>query len=238
MKTDEIKLSKARYRGFLAVSAFFLMGLSLLALSQKIVRPQATCGKPEFSFISNPPSVVVGENFDLLINLDPKGCTNIIAFTLRFTFDDTKIELQNPSDVGSNILPTNPNFIYTGILNGNKIIIEGGLPNANLLTYQTMFTVKMRAKNIPITELTSAAVNWQNDTESGDYTSDKLNNVDILVNIIPAGAVNSPTPTPDSPPHTPTPSPTGMPFMGMQLGPTHEDQPFSIFQFILGLNLF
>src|SRR3989338_3122634 len=78
----------------LVVSVFFFKNISSLS--------KAASGVPSLSYAIVPESVQAGQNFDLILQVNPNNAT-FNAFELYISYDPTKVEFQNTAELSQNI---------------------------------------------------------------------------------------------------------------------------------------
>lgn len=220
---------------FLLVLSLFFTGMTIFAVSQRLVRKSfAVCSNPTVRFTTDvPPPLVVGNNFNLIIDLDPNGC-EVNAFKLKFSFDPQILELQDLQDIGANVMQMNmPLMTQSNLMESRTMQIEGGPVNAMYTNRQNVLAVRMRVKpDIDVGVGTTTPVLWAQDTEIMDLTS---NREDAELPIVNAYSGIPPLTSPTAEPGTPTPTPKGIEFMGLQLGAIRGNKGLKIFELLFGL---
>ncbi|MBM3283462.1 hypothetical protein FJY90_04365 [Candidatus Gottesmanbacteria bacterium] len=130
----------------LTVFLFASVFLALVAAGMRYVRPKAAGGPISLSFTSLPEQLRSGGDFDLIVRANP-GDLPFNAFELHFTFDDTKAELRNLSDPGSNIERMfSSDLSLTQKIEGNKIVISGAKTGDAFSGNQNIDLVKVKMK--------------------------------------------------------------------------------------------
>src|SRR3989338_503093 len=127
---------------FIAVATL----LGVVALRQRIIKPKAA-NTPILTFSTTTP--ITPCDFAVIARVSPDG-VSFNAFDLSFTFDDTKVDLCNTSDLNSNFEKMfDSDFPFTKItLTGNKIFVQGAKTGTAFPSNadSDLIKVKMRKK--------------------------------------------------------------------------------------------
>lgn len=175
---------------FIAVMSYFFIRSQRSKFTSRLA-----VGTPVLSFGTNPASPKAGENFELLIQVDPKN-NDFHAFDLVISYDDTLVEPQNLADLTENITSsqeilkdTNPNL--TNIDPAAKTIrIVGARLKEPFSSLSVIARVTVRVK--PTVPAGSYEIfKWDEKTKLGDYV--KIGIVEKrkkFFKIIEAGMIN------------------------------------------------
>lgn len=168
------KIKALMFFAFIATAVF----MTIVAIRQRLVKPKAGAGQPILVFAVSTP-FKAGADFDLTIKVNPNGAS-FNAFEFLFTFDDAKVELRDPANLGNNITKLfTTSLPLTQSVTGNKILISGaktGSPFSGTSDIDIV-KVKMKAK----TGVTgSVSFNWNAETAVESLTLDKRNGVFTL----------------------------------------------------------
>jgi len=189
-----------------------------LILSQTGTRIKAAAGVPTLFYTISPASVRPGQNFDLILMVNPNGAS-FNAFELYTNYDPAKVDFQNTANLSANIISTYV-LINSTVDQGNNIITiigtKTGLPISGSANRE-IARVKMKVNNSAEGDM---FFNWSGGTKIGSNISiDPISGTFpiVFVPTLTPTLTKTPTPTPtDIPTPTPTPpssGPSGLFFM-------------------------
>src|SRR3989344_3077184 len=94
--------SNPNYRKVVIILLIAFLAVSIVALRQIGLRLRAAPGIPTLSFSTNPSTLQEGQNFDLMLQVNPNNAS-FYAFELYANYDPNQVEFQNPTNLGQNI---------------------------------------------------------------------------------------------------------------------------------------
>ena len=94
--------SKFKFSGTLLLLLLTLLAGALFLYRKIGIKPKAAPGVPILSYAVDPTPLASGQNFDLILKVNPNGAS-FYAFELYTSFDSTKVEFQNAADPAQNI---------------------------------------------------------------------------------------------------------------------------------------
>ncbi|OGK27767.1 hypothetical protein A3C28_03895 [Candidatus Roizmanbacteria bacterium RIFCSPHIGHO2_02_FULL_39_9] len=174
-------MDQSKYKAIALFAIFFtaLIAGTFILLTQFVFRPRATAGVPSLSFATEPTSAEAGQNFDLVLKVNPNG-SSFYAFELYFNYDPTKVEFQNSTQLEQNIT--------SGFLIGqssvdttnHKITLLGAKPSTPFsgTAEQEIARIKLKLKESAAGEY---QFNWLENTKLGtNLNIEKINGVFLV----------------------------------------------------------
>lgn|SRR3989344_37898 len=191
------------YSKFKTKNLLLLILLSLLLgsilLTRKIgIRPRAVAGVPSLSFVLEPGTVNSGDNFDLVLKVNPNNAS-FYAFELYAGFDPGKVEFQDNTNLSQNI--TSPYLLANAAVdNANNIVTVLGTRTGSPFSGsvdQEIARVKVRVKagasgdmNFSWSTNTKLGSNIQTDKVNGTFTIGAGQQTGAILSIDIPSAIN------------------------------------------------
>lgn len=170
-----------------ALLSLLLGSIFLLRVSK---RSGATPGVPTLSYSVDPATLQAGQNFDLVLKVNPNGAT-FFAFELYTNFDPTKVEFQNMNNLNLNITSSHSLINYSIDTASNLITIIGTKTGNGFAGNSDMelARVKMKTKTGAAGDINFT---WATSTKLGNNLNKELLNGIFTI----GGGSGQPTSTP------------------------------------------
>src|SRR3989344_5584460 len=172
-------LISSKKTAIIVVILLTLLAGSIFFLREMGKRSKAAPGVPTLSYSTNPATLQPGQNFDLILNVNPNGAS-LFAFELYTAFDPLKVEFQNMTNLPQNI--TSQYLLVSSLVDStnNMITITGTRTgsafsgNANLEIARVKMKVKSGASG-------AINFNWNSNTKLGSDIAKELLNATFTV---------------------------------------------------------
>ena len=153
---------------------FSLIAGSVILVKRNSTKPKALYGVPILSFSLDSAAVGPGQNFDLILKVNPNQA-EFHAFELYISYDALKVDFQEAANLSANIVSSYP-LIVSSIDPSTKIISVVGTRLVDPFRGEAeveIARIKMKRKS---ESLGSLSFSWGENTKLGDKLKiEKLN---------------------------------------------------------------